>query len=186
MRVIDHTDQAGRTGCIADLAVIRRAGIDDYSDVRYVHVAAFKAGTAPQLSDAEVKAFMEHVNSPDYADVLQRMDLLVALVNGQLVGTAAWSAGDDSGSNARISAVFVDPMFVGCGIGRRLVREIEKRAADAGFARFTIRATVNAVPFFQGLGYEVASHGVGSISAADGSMPVTFLRKVAPVAVVAA
>ncbi len=186
MRVIDHTDQAGRTGSIADLAIVRRAGIDDYSDIRYVHVAAFKSGTAPQLSDSEIKAFVDHVNSPEYADVLQRMDMLVAIVNGQLVGTAAWCAGDDSGSSARISSVFVDPMFTGCGIGRRLVGEIERRAADAGFERFTIRATANAVAFFQGLGYEVASHGIGSISAADGTMPVTFLRKLAPVAVVAA
>lgn len=186
MRVIDHTDQAGRSGSISDLAIIRRVGIDDYSDVRYVHVAAFKAGTAPQLTDGEVTAFIDYVSSPHYADALQQMEMLAAIVNGQLVGTAAWNAGDDSGSNARISSVFVDPMFVGCGIGRRLVREIEKRAADAGFARFTIRATANAVPFFQGLGYEVASHGVGSISAAEGNMPVTFLRKSAPVAVVAA
>lgn len=186
MRVIDPTDQAGRPGCVADLSEIRRAGVDDYSDIRYVHVAAFKANTASQLSDAEAAAFIAHVNSPDYADVLQRMDLLVATVNGQLVGTAAWCAGDDSGSNARISSVFVDPMFAGCGIGRRLVQEIEKRASDAGFMRFTIRATANAVPFFQGLGYEVASHGVGSISAAEGTMPVTFLRKAAPPVVVAA
>ncbi len=186
MRVIDHTDGAGRAGSIADTAVIRRANVDDYSDVRYVHAAAFKAGTSPQLSDAESRSFISHVNSPDYADVLQRMDLLVAVVNGQLVGTAAWSAGDDSGSSARISSVFVDPMFVGCGIGRRLVREIEKRAADAGFARFTIRATANAVAFFQGLGYEVASHGVGSISAAEGTMPVTFLRKAVAATVEAA
>jgi GNAT superfamily N-acetyltransferase len=186
MRVIDHTDQAGRTGSVADLAIVRRVDIDDYSDVRYVHVAAFKASTAPLLSDSEAKAFIDHVNSPEYADVLQHMDMLVAVVNGQLVGTAAWSAGDDSGSSARISSVFVDPMFAGCGIGRRLVRDVEKRAADAGFGRFTIRATANAVPFFQGLGYEVASHGVGSISAADGTMPVTFLRKAAPAVVFAA
>jgi GNAT superfamily N-acetyltransferase len=186
MRVIDHTEQAGRTASIADLALVRRVGIDDYSDVRYVHLAAFKAQTAGLLSDAEAKGFVDHVSSPDYADVLQRIEMLAAIVNGQLVGTAAWSAGDDTGSSARISSVFVDPMFGGCGIGRRLVREIEKRAADAGYARFTIRATANAVPFFQGLGYEVASHGVGSISAADGTMPVTFLRKVVQATVEAA
>lgn len=182
MRVISNTEPIEKAPSLADMAVVRRVDIDDYSDVRYVHVAAFKAFAGAQLSETEVNAFVSHVNAPDYADQLREMDMLVALVNNQLVGTAAWIAGDDSGASARVSSVFVDPMFAQCGIGRRLVQEVEHIAHQAGFGRFTVRATANAVPFFQSLGYEIASHGVSSISAADGAMPVTFLRKAATVA----
>ena len=185
MRVISTAEPSeliAKAPALADVAVLRRVNIDDYSDVRYVHVAAFKAFASAQLSEAEVAAFISHVNAPDYADQLQQMDMLVAVVNGQLVGTAAWIAGDDSGASARISSVFVDPMFAQCGIGRRLVHEVERLANQAGFGRFTVRATANAVPFFQSLGYEIASHGVSSISVAEGAMPVTFLRKAAPAA----
>ena len=182
MRVVSTAEPIVKTPSLADMAVVRRVDIDDYSDVRYVHVAAFKAFAAPQLSEDEVKAFVAHVNAPDYADQLREMDMLVALVNNQLVGTAAWIAGDDSGASARISSVFVDPMFAQCGIGRRLVLETEQLAVQAGFGRFTVRATANAVPFFQSLGYEIASHGVSSISVAEGAIPVTFLRKAATAA----
>ena len=182
MRVVSTAEPIVKAPSLADMAVVRRVDIDDYSDVRYVHVAAFKAFAAPQLSEDEVKAFVAHVNAPDYADQLREMDMLVALVNNQLVGTAAWIAGDDSGASARISSVFVDPMFAQCGIGRRLVLETEHLAVQAGFGRFTVRATANAVPFFLSLGYEIASHGVSSISVAEGAIPITFLRKAATAA----
>jgi GNAT superfamily N-acetyltransferase len=162
---------------IGDQAVIRKIGADDFSTVRYVHAGAFKALAAPLLSDDEIKAFLDHVYSPGYVDALMQTNVYVAVLNGQLVGTAAWGAGDDSGAAARIGSVFVDPMFTQGGIGRRLVTEVEMRAAEAGYTRFSVRSTSNAVPFFLSIGYDIASHGVSSLSVADGALPVTFMRK---------
>ncbi len=167
------------TPAIADGAVIRRLSVDDFSTVRYVHTAAFKAQTAPLLTDEEILAFLVQVTTPGYIDALMTTHAYVATVGGQLVGTAAWTAGDDSGASARISSVFVDPLFTGGGIGRRLLSAVETSASDAGYHRFTVRATANAVPFFLALGYDIASHGVSSLSVVEGSLPVTFMRKAA-------
>jgi N-acetylglutamate synthase-like GNAT family acetyltransferase len=167
---------------IAEAAIIRRLSVDDFSTVRYVHTAAFKAQTAPLLADEEIKAFFTQVTTPGYIDALMAIHAYVACVGGQVVGTGAWTAGDDSGASARISSVFIDPMFSGGGIGRRLMTSVEASAREAGYHRFSVRATSNAVPFFLALGYDIASHGVSSLSVVEGSLPVTFMRKAATAA----
>ena len=80
-----------------------------------------------------------------------------------------------------MSAVFVDPLFTSAGIGRRLVADVEARAHQSGFKRFATRVTANAVPFFERLGYDIASHGVSTITMPVAAIPVTFLRKSVPV-----
>lgn len=164
---------------IAEAAIIRRLGYDDFAAVRHVHSKSFQSLAGPLISEGELKAFTDQVYAPTYADALLELDTYVATIENQVVGTAAWSAGDDSGATARIGAVYVDPLFTHCGIGSRLVLEVERRASDAGYRRFAVRATSNAVPFFTSLGYEIASHGVSSLTAAEGTLQVTFMRKLA-------
>jgi GNAT superfamily N-acetyltransferase len=164
---------------IAEAASIRRLGYDDFAAVRHVHAQSFRSLAGPLISETELKAFTDQVYAPTYADALLALETYVALIENQLVGTASWSAGDDSGATARIGAVYVDPLFTRCGIGSRLVTHLEDRAAVAGYRRFAVRATSNAVPFFASLGYEIASHGVSSLTAAEGTLQVTFMRKLA-------
>jgi N-acetylglutamate synthase-like GNAT family acetyltransferase len=156
---------------------IRRATIDDFSTIRYIHARAVTTSMGAHLSDEEANAYLAHIHSVDFVDELVTTELYVAELVGQIVGTAAWQASDDSGSIARIRDVFVDGMFLQCGIGRRLVADIESRAMQSGFTRFAIRATANSVPFFQRIGYDVASSGVSTSPGMKICMPVTFLRK---------
>jgi predicted N-acetyltransferase YhbS len=162
---------------IADLAAVRRLGLDDFSTVRYVHASSFKTLAGPLITEAELESFTRQVYQPAYVDALMALNTFVAVLDGRVIATAAWGAGDDSGAVARIGSVFVDPVFTRCGLGRRLVREVEQRATEAGYRRFSVRATANAVPFFQALDYEIASHGVSSLTATEGTLQVTFMRK---------
>ena len=84
-------------------------------------------------------------------------------------------------SVARLVGVFISPLYARLGIGRRLVAAVEVQARRAGFTTFTIRAPLGASPFFERVGYEVASHGVWPITR-EVALPVAFLRKVDPVA----
>lgn len=155
---------------------IRRIGIDDHSDVRYLHVKAMTAQSLDALTDAEIAAFIAFVNSPAYSDCLMAEDVYGAFIDSQLIGTASWHVNGDDGRTARISSVFVDPMFGRLGIGARLLAEVEARASQSGFAQFGISATINAVPFFEKLGYREASRGVKALGP-ESSLPVAFLRK---------
>jgi N-acetylglutamate synthase-like GNAT family acetyltransferase len=163
-------------GLAAGLTV-RRATIDDFSTIRYIHARALATSMSAHLSEEEAAGYLAHIHSTDFVDELMATELYVGVLAGQIVGTAAWQASDDSGSTARIRDVFVDSMFLQCGIGRKMVADIEARAMQSGFTRFAIRATANSVPFFQRIGYDVASSGVSSSPGMKICMPVTFLRK---------
>src|SRR5262245_48996200 len=120
-------------GCGRSAIAIRRIGIDDHSDVRYLHVRSMTEQTFGALSDTEVAAFAAFANSPDYSDYILAEDMYGAFVDGQLVGTAAWQFNGDDGRVARISSVFVHPTFGRLGIGRRVLAEVETRAFRSGF-----------------------------------------------------
>ena len=141
-----------------------------------MQAAAIRAAAERSLSDDEQTALIDQIYNPNYSEHLLTLDLTAAWIGGQLVGTAAWSAGDDQGTIARISGVCTMPAFAGVGLGRRLVADTESRAARAGFRIFTAEAPRGAAAFFERLGYtNVASgvsHGPGAVR-----VPVAFLRK---------
>lgn len=158
------------------LARLEPVGIDDWADVRQVHRLAFERLAGPFFETEELAAFRTLVASPEYTDDLMGESLYGAWIERDLVGTAGWRPIDDTGSAARITSVFVNPLFARLGIGRRLVCDAEHRARQAGFASFATRATPNAVGFFEALGYDVSSHGVCLLGPGL-DIPVTFLRR---------
>ena len=165
---------------LAGRAELRAVGVDDWSAVRWLHAASFERLTGPRLDAEAVEAVRRLIGDLAYIDRLQRRALHGAWIDGVLVGTCGWLPSDDSGHSARITSVFVSPMFARQRLGTRLVRDAEARAGAAGFSTFTTRATEVTVPFFQRLGYEVTSHGI-SMRAGELPLPVTFLRRSEPI-----
>jgi GNAT superfamily N-acetyltransferase len=171
---------------LSDRIVIRPVRVDDWANVRYVHSTAFRLLAASFCTPNEIDAFTAFVRSETYAERLMWENMHTAWLDDELVGTSGWAPADDSGTQARITSVFVRPLFTRVGIGHRLVRDAEARASAAGFERFSTRATLNSVGFFEKLGYDVTSYGVHALIR-EQTMPVTYMRKrlaaVAPVLV---
>jgi GNAT superfamily N-acetyltransferase len=154
---------------------IRPLGLDDFPAVRYLHLKVLRAHTVDALTEAEIAAFANLVHSPAYTDLLrEENEIFSAWLAGELVGTAAWRINADDGMSARIGFVFA--RHSGFGIGSRLVAEAEARALTWGFERLTSFTTLNAVSFFQRLGYAVVSHGIKVLSP-ECALPVAFLAK---------
>ncbi len=61
---------------------------------------------------------------------------------------------------ARIRAFFVTPLAARRGVASRLLAECETRAAEAGFSRMALMATLPGVPFYAARGY-VAGEAIG-------------------------
>jgi GNAT superfamily N-acetyltransferase len=116
----------------AEQMTLRRVGMDDWANVRYVHASAFRILAGGDCEPAEADAFAAYVRSQDYADRLQSENLYAGWIDGELVGTAGWTPADDSGALARITSVFVRPLFTRLGVGRRLALDAEARARAAG------------------------------------------------------
>lgn len=155
---------------------IRPVGVDVLSSVRYVHASALQSQGTSFYSVEELDAFESMVRSVRYAETVLQDTMIGGWIGHDLVGTAAWGVVDDSGRTARIGSVFVRPFFTGLGIGQRLVETAEALAAQAGYASFSVRSTLNAVPFFEQLGYTVTSHGTRPLTPQI-NIPVSFMRK---------
>ncbi|HRD75547.1 MAG TPA: GNAT family N-acetyltransferase [Hyphomicrobiaceae bacterium] len=155
---------------------VRSIGIDDYSAVRYVHGTAFKSIGLSFLDEAELNPLLAPFESIEYTESLMSEDLVGAWIGSELVGTAVWLAADDTGRSARITSVYVRPMFTRLGVGRMLVREDETRARRHGYRSFSARATPITAGFYQKLGYAVTSHGSIPVDKERG-LPLTFLRR---------
>ncbi|MGI9403028.1 MAG: GNAT family N-acetyltransferase, partial [Hyphomicrobium sp.] len=130
-----------------------------------------------RYAPAEVEAFSEFVRSPRYADLLLGNSSYTAWIDNEMVGTAAWSPGETRSPTARILAVFVQPLFAGRGVGRRLVERIETEARAAGYCALNVSATLNAADFFEALGYWVTGKGGWALPSGR-EIPVVFMRKV--------
>lgn len=163
-------------GVVSNGVAIRPLAIDDMSNVRYIHAQSFRLAGAALYTREEIEDFAAHVQTPGYVDQIRRETLLGGFIGRELVATGGWLPADDGGHVARISSVFVRPMFGGLGIGRLIVTEAESQARRSGFLLFSARVLLNAVGFFEALGYEVASHGVQPLPA-ERPLPVAFMRK---------
>jgi len=113
--------------------------------------------------------------------------------NDRIVGCGGWSrrrtlyGGDQMKSGeddlldpateaARIRAFFIDPDFARRGIGRMIIETCERAAADAGFKKLELGATLPGEPMYAAVGYtaiERVDHAMP-----DGEvLPVVIMQK---------
>jgi predicted GNAT family N-acyltransferase len=74
-----------------------------------------------------------------------------------------------SENEARIRQMAVSPPHQGKGLGRRVMTEVEAELRRRGFTRFTLRARLSAVGFYEKLGYaaaggEFVEHGIPHVT----------------------
>jgi GNAT superfamily N-acetyltransferase len=169
-----HSEAGASLGKVLKIVLL---GLDDFSDLRYLHTTSLRAHTASVLSEAEIAAFTSLVRSTAYVDLLLKEEIYGGFLDGELVGSASWHASSDNSTTARIGSLFT--LHPGMGIGRQLLATIEARAGSCGFQRFATGVTANAVPFFLRQGYRIASRGT-RILTADCGLPVTFMKKGLP------
>jgi GNAT superfamily N-acetyltransferase len=77
----------------------------------------------------------------------------VAEQAGRTIGVGGWSPDSLEAGLAWIRYLFVHPDAAGRGIGRRLVEVAEASAQSAGRHRFDVWSSLNAVGFYEALGY---------------------------------
>lgn len=162
-------------------ATVRPAGLDYWAAIRNLHAFSFRSLTGPTIEQSQCEAFVARIFEPDYTDALLTHDLQVAWYDGRPIGTAGWVPSDDRGTVARITSVYVSPLFTRLGIGRQLVTTAEARARAAGFRTYAARAFQPAAPFFEAVGYSRSSQGIQAIGTENG-IPVVFMRKTETIA----
>ena len=159
----------------ANVVSVRPLTIDDMSAVRYMHTLSLKCLTG--LSEDEIETLTAEIQSPQYTDKLMTGRMLLAFLHGELVGSAGWSMDADDSEAAAVSAVFVHPLFTRCGIGRRLVRDVEAEARGLGFTTFKAAVTPDAAGFFGRLGYKISPRR-RMASGTRSALPLALARRI--------
>ena len=115
-------------------ASLRENGAEQYTDEQLVHLA-------PVEPDAET------IPEDKFTDDLCRP--IIAELDGEIVGWGSIYLNENV-----LAATFVDPDYTGQGIGRTIVEELETIARQEDVEKLIVPASINAVGFYETLGYK--------------------------------
>lgn len=127
---------------------IRRATQEDLPEVAAVHQASILDLCAAHYSAVELPQWTNALRPDRYAELLMGREFYVAEENGHILGFGVLDL-----KESLINATYVSPKAVHRGVGRRLVEAMEAAASQAGVGRLQLNSTLNAVPFYERLGY---------------------------------
>lgn len=150
---------------------LRAATSADIPQLQTLVADAVRGLSAPYYTREQVESGLRHVFGVD-TQLIADGSYYVVEADGAIVAAGGWSAratlhggdqmktGDDprldpATEPARIRAFFVHPDFARRGLARRLYRECEAAAWDAGFRRFELMATLPGEPLYAALGFVV-------------------------------
>lgn len=114
-----------------------------------MHTRAIRHGAATHYAADDLAAWSSRMTPASYAEPLLTRTLLVAeRPDGTVIGFGQLDTGEGV-----IEAVYVDPDHARRGVGRAIVSELERAARIAGVATLVLDASLNALPFYEALGY---------------------------------
>ena len=150
---------------------------DDVAAVRDLHMASVERLSGTHYAAGDIGAYLRWMAADGYADELSASNLTLAETSrDRVAGTAGWCFLEDASDTVRIRKVFVAPDLAGQGLGRLLMREVERQSAGRGFRNAFVRANANAVGFYQALGYGTVGHGAMPVGDGVG-LAVTYMHK---------
>jgi GNAT superfamily N-acetyltransferase len=127
-------------------AFIRPSVPADAKAISRVIVGALRETNAPDYGLEIIERLAGGFSPAHVADMLRDGDLLVAVMAGEIVGTARLQ-------DATIRTVFVAPHAQGRGIGAALMGAIERTARNRGIGRLNLSSSVTAEGFYARLGF---------------------------------
>jgi ribosomal protein S18 acetylase RimI-like enzyme len=138
--------------------LIRQADVGDAADVASLGAAAFVAAHAPFTDASSIRpivahAFRERHVRQRIADsrLAERSWFLVAYHQKQLLGFLEY---DESGTEAELHRLYVDPSLKGTGIGSALLEQLHRRLPGQHRYRVTVAAAnAEALLFYERRGF---------------------------------
>ena len=127
---------------------IRRVTQEDLPEVAAMHRASILDLCAAHYSAAELSLWTDALQPAKYTALLAGRQFLVAEEDGQILGFGVLDL-----SQSLINATYVSPKAVRRGVGRSLVKAMEDLAKQGGVSRLHLSSTLNAVRFYERLGY---------------------------------
>jgi putative acetyltransferase len=145
----DHNPAQTKLAPMRDTAVsIRPATPSDLVRVAEIHRDSVLALCSGHYDAAELAEWTSVLRPEAYALLLSLREMYVAEADGELVGFGVLGPAD-----ALIHATYVTPGAARRGVGRALIARMEEAARGRGCGELHLNATLNAVSFYERLGY---------------------------------
>jgi GNAT superfamily N-acetyltransferase len=125
---------------------LRGARNDDAEAVSQVIVSALRESNARDYPREVIERLAQIFSPAAVLDMLGKRTVFVAISGQRIVGTASLDRG-------AVHAVFVAPDAQRCGVGQRLMVEVERAARSQGTATLVVQSSLTAVRFYARLGF---------------------------------
>lgn len=90
----------------------------------------------------------------EFSAYLEDTITLVARENGTIIGFVSMTKNANETPEGFIPFFYVDPRFVGQGIGRRLHETLEMRARERSITKISCHSSAYAIPIYEKLGFK--------------------------------
>jgi len=128
---------------------VRPATRADCTDIYQVHINAMRRLQVTSPSGKGVDDYIDSRNPSVYAEEMETQQFVVVERDKQVVGFGALHV-----AKKEITMVFVNPAHQRNGVGRTVLRELEKRAREANLTGVHLQATGTAIEFYAATGYQ--------------------------------
>ena len=128
---------------------LRRAEEGDAEAIYAVHTAAIRGLCSSSYGGDDIDTWAGRQAPEKYVPFIKAGEITVAVENGQVVGFGHLLSGEE------VKGLFVSPDSGKKGVGSALLRRLEEEARRAGSETVRLKASLNAVGFYQGQGFSV-------------------------------
>jgi putative acetyltransferase len=131
------------------MTTIRRATPKDAPAIGEIHMRAIRELSASHYSPAEIAAWANPRKPEFYLDSILNKEFYVAAEADVVVGFGTLNQ-----QTREIEAVYVSPGVARRGIGSEILRALEERAQLLQLPDLYLKASLNAIQFYEQAGYE--------------------------------
>lgn len=132
-------------------ALIREFREEDAQEVSNLVLRILREVNSQHYSPSQIEAMISLALPMAIKENSEVGQVYVAIQDGKIVGTVTLILGGIFTTD--ISMLFVDTAYQKRGIGRRLMQEAEIRAKSEHTGKLELSSTINAVGFYEKLGY---------------------------------
>ncbi len=129
--------------------IIRKADPTDAPAIRRFQEASIRELCSEEYDAEAIDQWTSNLEPDHYCEAMEKYQFLVAEEEDGEIHAMCVVDTDRS----ELNALFVAPQATGQGLGKILVASAEGVALNAGHSRLSLKATLNAVPFYEKLGF---------------------------------
>jgi len=132
------------------MVTLRRAQLEDREAIWRVFTRSVRGLARSHYTPEQIEAWAGLRQPEDFTNAIEHHEFFVAEEVGEIVGYGQLNPG-----TAEVEAVYIVPEVTGRGVGRLLMEALEAKAREAGLASLRLRASLNAVAFYEHFGYRI-------------------------------